>query len=103
MHGKWPYICDMPTEAKTSRFEARISPDVHAMIKRAADLEGRSMTDYVMATAVSAARDTIERSETLKLNRESAEAFVEIMMSPPPIAPAMKRAAEHRERLFGSK
>ena len=93
----------MSQELKTARFEARIPPDVHSMIKRAAEIEGRTMTDYVMANALEAARSTIERTETLKLSRQNAEVFADMMLNPPEPAPAMQRAAEHRQRLLRQK
>jgi len=44
----------------TSRLEARISPERHAMLKWAAYLQGKTMTDFVVATVQDAARRTIE-------------------------------------------
>ena len=35
----------MTTSSSTARLEARISPDLHAMLKRVAELQGRTMTD----------------------------------------------------------
>ncbi len=39
----------MTTSSSTARLEARISPDLHAMLKRVAELQGRTMTDFVVA------------------------------------------------------
>jgi len=44
---------------KYARLEARISPDVLALLKRAAEIEGRSLTDFVVAAARQAAEKTI--------------------------------------------
>jgi uncharacterized protein (DUF1778 family) len=41
---------------KTARLEARITPDLQALLKRAAELEGRSVTDFVITAAQEAAR-----------------------------------------------
>lgn len=35
----------MPAAISTARLEARISTDLHAMLKRVAELQGRTMTD----------------------------------------------------------
>ena len=40
----------MGSATSTARLEARISPELHAMLKRAAELEGRTMTDFVVET-----------------------------------------------------
>jgi uncharacterized protein (DUF1778 family) len=44
----------MPNHTTTARLEARISTDLHAMLKRAAELQGRSMTDFVARAEIAA-------------------------------------------------
>ncbi len=39
----------MPTPHTTARLEARISTELHAMLKRAAEIQGLTMTDFVIA------------------------------------------------------
>ena len=46
----------MPTANTTVRLDARISTDLHAMLKRAADLQGRTMADFVVAAVQDAAQ-----------------------------------------------
>lgn len=47
----------MPLEQRrTARIEARIAPEVLAVVKQAAELEGRSLSDFVVAAAHEAAR-----------------------------------------------
>ena len=55
---------------RTTRIEARISPDALAVVKRAAEIEGRSLSDFVVAAAREAANRTIE--ETQIQNRPEA-------------------------------
>ncbi len=45
----------MPSAAPTTRLEARISTDLHAILKRAAEMQGRSMTDFVVSAVPEAA------------------------------------------------
>ena len=42
------------------------------MLRRAAEIEGRSLTDFVVAAASAAARHTIAEAEVLHLSGESA-------------------------------
>jgi len=49
----------------TARLEARISTDLHAMLKRVAELQGRTMTDFVVAAVQEAAQRAIGRSGVL--------------------------------------
>ena len=86
---------------RQSRLEARISPDVHEILKRAAEIEGRSLTDFVVAAARAAARATIAQTEVLHLTRDSAQVFAALLADPPAPAPAMERARTHHERLIG--
>jgi uncharacterized protein (DUF1778 family) len=46
--------------AHTSRIEARIAPDALKVVKRAAEIQGRSVSDFVVAAAQEVATRTIE-------------------------------------------
>jgi len=46
------------------RLEARITAEQKTLIQRAAELEGRSVTDYVIASVQEAARRTVEAHQT---------------------------------------
>ncbi len=91
----------MQTSHRQARLEARLAPEVHEILKRAAEIEGRSLTDFVVAAASAAARQTIAQSEVLQLSRESTQAFASLLVNPPAPAPAMERARAHHERLIG--
>ena len=58
----------MPAANTTARLEARISTDLHAMLKRAAELQGRTMTDFVVAAVQDAAQRAIEQAEVVRLS-----------------------------------
>ncbi len=82
---------------KIARLEARITPDLQALLKRAAELEGRSVTDFVVAAAQSAAERRIEQAQVIRLSLEDQRAFVAAILDPPAPAPALRRAfARHR-------
>ena len=88
--------------SKQARLEARLPHETHALLKRAAEIEGRSLTDFVVAAASAAARQTIAETEIIRLSRESAEAFLDALENPPKPAAAMKRAAKHHKQLISS-
>lgn len=89
------------TAENTARLEARLPADVHALLKRAADLQGRSLTDFVVSAAREAAVRAIQEDGIVRLAVEDQARFVEAMMEPPAIAPALKRATERHRALFG--
>jgi uncharacterized protein (DUF1778 family) len=43
----------------TARLEARLPNEVHALLKRAAEIEGRTLTDFVVSVVPEAACRTI--------------------------------------------
>ncbi|TAM72840.1 DUF1778 domain-containing protein [bacterium] len=84
--------------ARTERIEFRATGEERALILRAAELEGRTITEYLLATVKEAARRTIERHESIRLNAEDGRAFVSLLMAPVPEpgAALRKAKAEHR-------
>ncbi len=89
----------MPQEPhRTARLEARIAPEALAIVKRAAELQGRSVSDFVVAAAQEAAHRAIEETQIIRLAVEDQRAFVEAILNPPAPTPALKRAfRRHRE------
>jgi uncharacterized protein (DUF1778 family) len=90
----------MPQEGnRTARIEARIAPDALAIVKRAAEIQGRSVSDFVVAAAQEAAHRTIEETQVIRLSVEDQRAFAEAILNPPPLTPAMERAIERYRKL----
>jgi uncharacterized protein (DUF1778 family) len=95
----------MPSEAtRTTRIEARIAPDALAVVKRAAELQGRSVSDFVVAAAQEAANRAIEDAQIIRLSLEDQRAIAAAILNPPPLTPAMERAiARHRKLISASR
>lgn len=87
---------------RTARVEARIAPDALAVVRRAAELQGRSVSDFLVAAALKDARQTIEEAQIIRLSVDDQQRFAELLLNPPPLAPAMKRALKARKRLIAS-
>jgi len=90
----------MPTMTQTARLEARISRDLHAKIKRAAELQGRTMTDFVISTMYDAAQQTIEQAEIMQLSVADQHCFAEAFLSPPDMNPALQQAFSRHSELL---
>ncbi len=88
------------SSAATARLEARISTDLHAMLKRASELQGRTMTDFVVAAVQDAAQNAITQAEVIRLSLADQECFAQALLSPPKAAPALKRAFTRRRKLL---
>lgn len=90
----------MPTVTPTARLEARISTDLDSMLKRAAELQGRTVTDFVVTAVQEAAQRAIEQAEVVRLSLADQECFAQALLSPPPASPALERAFTRRRKLL---
>ena len=93
----------MDRDPRNARLEARISADLHELIKHAAELEGRTMTDFVVSAAQEAARNVVERATVIRLSVEDQRRFAEALLRPPAPAPALRRAFKRHARLVRSR
>ena len=84
----------------TARLEARISTDLHAMLRRAAQLQGRTMTDFVIAAVQEAAQQAIAQAEIMPLSLADQKCLAQALVLPTPPAPALERAFAHRRKLL---
>ena len=92
----------MANTSATARLEARLPANVHKVLKRAAELQGRSLTDFVVAAAHEAACRTIEEAEVVRLSLEDQRRFANALLKPPAPTPALRRAFRRRKALLGS-
>jgi uncharacterized protein (DUF1778 family) len=90
------------TASRPQRLEARISKAQKDLFVRAADLQGRSLTDFVIASAQAAALETVRTHDALSLSDRDRQTFVSALLSSPTPAAALQRAAkryrEHTRR-----
>ena len=87
---------------RTARLEARIAPDNLLLVKRAAQLQGRSLSDFVVTAAQEAAHKTIEEAGIIRLSAEDQLRFVDLLLNPNPLAPALVRAKDDHKQMFDS-
>jgi uncharacterized protein (DUF1778 family) len=85
----------------TARLEARLPTAVLARLKRAAEIQGRTLTDFVVAAADDAACRTIEQTEIIRLSAEGQRQLAEAILNPPKPTPALKKAFRRHRELFG--
>ncbi|QUS62489.1 DUF1778 domain-containing protein (plasmid) [Synechocystis sp. PCC 7339] len=90
-----------PKSQSMARLEARINPETKALMQKAADLEGRTLTDFVVSSAQAAACKVIERHQILQLTLEESVVFVEALLDPPEPNNALKLAASrYKEKML---
>ena len=70
---------------RAQRLETRVTAEQKTLIERAAALQGRTVTDFVLTSVQDAARRAIEEYQQLELSVRDSEAFVEALLNPKPV------------------
>ena len=89
------------SEPKAYRFDARLNEDQKLLIQRAADIEGRSMTDFVLHSAEAAAERTIKERAVLILSASESAAFVDAILKPARPGAVLRKAVRHYKKTIG--
>lgn len=87
---------------KVERLEARISRQQKELFKRAAELQGRTLTDFVIDSVEEAAQRTVRQYEVIRLTAEDREVFVSALLADaepsPHLSAAYRRYKDRMER-----
>ena len=91
------------TTAKSqgTRLEARISVQQKTVLQQAAALSGRTLSEFVVASAQEAASRVIQEHETIRLSRTEQIAFVSALLNPPPPNERLRKAAAVYRKQMG--
>jgi uncharacterized protein (DUF1778 family) len=81
--------------------ECRMTEDTQDLIRRASEMSGRSMTDFVLSAATAAAQDVIERTQIVRMSLEGQKRFAEALLAPAEPTDALVRAYKRRSERLG--
>src|SRR5690242_5930534 len=90
-----------PTRSRVrgERLETRVTAEQKNLIERAAALQGRTVTDFVLTSVQEAARRAIEEHSKLALSVRDSEAFVDALLNPRPVNDRLRDTVRrYRER-----
>ena len=77
----------MPTltavRQRDQRLEARVTPDQKELIERAACVQGRTVTDFVVSALQDAAKQAIADHTVWKLTEDQQKVFIDALTNPP--------------------
>jgi uncharacterized protein (DUF1778 family) len=76
-----------------------LPPEIHDLLKRAAEIQGRSVSDFVVTAAQDAARKVISEIELIQLTRDGQERFAALISAPPTPTPALRKAFKAHRKL----
>ena len=86
--------------AKNERLEARVTTELKRTIAHAAQLAGRSITDFVLESVRKSAHETILEHEVIRLNADESRGFVRALLHPPKPNTKLRAAfASHRKHV----
>ena len=89
-------------QVKQERFNARLSEEQKAILQRAADLKGISLSDFILGTAHDEALRIIEAHEVIRLSQRDSAAFLQAIENPPAansdVVERFNKAEKHRAR-----
>ena len=84
--------------ARTERINLRLSGTAKQRIERAASVEGKTVSAFIVASALEYADKTIDRHETMSLAREDAIRFFHALDNPPPPNDRLRAALDEHGR-----
>jgi uncharacterized protein (DUF1778 family) len=81
------------------RLEPQVTSEQKSLIERAAALQGRTVTDFVLTSVQDAARRAIEEHDQIALSLRDSEAFVDALLNPEPVNDRLRDTVRrYRER-----
>ena len=86
---------------KTQRLDLRLTKEQDALIRRAAEQDARSISDFVLSTATLEAQRRLADQRLFFMNDEQYARFEEILQAPPTADPKLRRLFE-RPSPFGT-
>jgi uncharacterized protein (DUF1778 family) len=87
--------------AKTARLEARLTDEQKALFQHAADLTGRSLTQFVVSSAQEMAARTVREHEVLTLSGRDRQVFVDALLRPISPNKRLRQAAKRYKSVSG--
>ena len=92
---------ETPDRTRGARLEARISSEQKALLQQAAELSGRTLSEFVVASAQEAAARIIQEHEAIRLSRAEQIAFVSALLDPPQPSARLRQAASNYRKQLG--
>ena len=88
---------------RSERINLRLSATAKRRIEQAAAVEGKTVSAFIVSSALENAEKTVGRHETIALAREDATRFFEVLADPPPPNDRLRAALEEHARRVDSR
>ena len=90
------------SSTRTARLEARVTREQKARLERAAQLQGRSLTDFIVTAVEDAATRILREREVLALSTRDRKVFVAALLKPPVPRGRLARAVKGYKRALAA-
>ena len=87
--------------SRSERLEARISKAQKTLFVRAATVQGRSLTDFLIASVQEAAERALRAHDVLTLSERDRKIFVAALVKPAVPGRALRQAVRHYKKRTG--
>ena len=87
---------------RAERLETRVTAEQKRLIERAAALQGRTVTDFVLTSVQDAAQRAIEERQQLALSVRDSEAFVDALLNPMPVNDRLRETVRRYRKATGA-
>lgn len=91
------------TESATERINLRMKHSAKLVLERAASFEGKTVSNFILSSALARAEKTIQDHEVMKLNARDSEAFLNALANPPRLNKKLEVAFEEHDQRISSK
>ena len=88
---------------RSERINLRLSETAKRHIEQAAHVEGKTVSAFIVSSALENADKTVRRHETVALAREDAARFLDALSDPPPPNDRLRAALEEHARRVDSR
>ena len=89
--------------ARSERINLRLSGAAKRRIERAASVDGKTVSAYILSCVLENAEKTIDKYQTMALAREDAIRFFHALDNPPPPNDRLQAALDEHERRVDSR
>jgi len=73
---------DAATQNKNERINLRVKSSAKRLIARAADFEGKSVSHFILTSALKRAEETVQKHQMMTLNTKNSRAFFDALTAP---------------------
>lgn len=89
---------DPASPNRNERIHLRLKSNAKRLIERAAGFEGKTVSHFILASALDRAEKTVQAHETMTLNSEQSRIFFDALNGPIRFNRELTKALEEHER-----